>query len=55
MFQSFWQVAPETAQELSDALVQMWEEIPKDTIHHQAQGGHTNYWAPFGFAVMTFQ
>ncbi|KAK3540348.1 hypothetical protein QTP70_029565 [Hemibagrus guttatus] len=26
-------VAPQTVQELSDALVQIWEEIPQDTIH----------------------
>ncbi len=26
------QVAPQTVQELSDALVQIWEEIPQDTI-----------------------
>ena len=27
------QVAPQTVQELSDALVQIWEEILQDTIH----------------------
>ena len=27
------QVAPQTVQELSDALVQIWVEIPQDTIH----------------------
>uniref|UniRef100_A0A674NAZ2 Tc1-like transposase DDE domain-containing protein n=1 Tax=Takifugu rubripes TaxID=31033 RepID=A0A674NAZ2_TAKRU len=50
------QVDPQTVQELSDALVQIWEEIPQDTIcllirsipRHcqactQARGGHTNY------------
>jgi len=39
------QVAPQAVQELSDALVQIWKEIPQDTIHHliQARGGHTNY------------
>uniref|UniRef100_A0A8C4SSF1 Transposase n=1 Tax=Erpetoichthys calabaricus TaxID=27687 RepID=A0A8C4SSF1_ERPCA len=50
------QVAPQTVQELSDALVQIWEEIPQDTIRRlirsmprrcqaciQACGGHTNY------------
>ncbi len=62
MFQSIRrrQVAPQTVQELSDALVQIWEEIPQDTIHClfrsmprccqaciQARGGHTNYWVPF--------
>ena len=26
------QVAPQSVQELSDALVQIWEEIPQDTI-----------------------
>uniref|UniRef100_A0A8C4X2W4 Tc1-like transposase DDE domain-containing protein n=1 Tax=Erpetoichthys calabaricus TaxID=27687 RepID=A0A8C4X2W4_ERPCA len=36
MFRSiqYHQVAPQTVQELSDALVQIWEEIPQDTIHH---------------------
>uniref|UniRef100_A0A674F3R5 Tc1-like transposase DDE domain-containing protein n=1 Tax=Salmo trutta TaxID=8032 RepID=A0A674F3R5_SALTR len=49
-------VAPQTVQELADALVQVWEEIPQDTIRHlirsmprhcreviQARGGHTHY------------
>ncbi|CDQ68997.1 unnamed protein product [Oncorhynchus mykiss] len=27
-------VAPQTNQELADALVQVWEEIPQETIHH---------------------
>ncbi|KAI4886799.1 hypothetical protein NFI96_013294 [Prochilodus magdalenae] len=27
-------VAPQTVQELADALVQVWEEIPQETIHH---------------------
>uniref|UniRef100_A0AAZ3SWD3 Transposase n=1 Tax=Oncorhynchus tshawytscha TaxID=74940 RepID=A0AAZ3SWD3_ONCTS len=48
-------VAPQTVQELADALVQVWEEIPQETIHHlirsmprrcreviQARGGHTH-------------
>ena len=47
-------VAPQTVQELADALVQVWEEIPQETIHHlirsmprhcreviQARGGHS--------------
>ena len=47
-------VAPQTVQELADALVQVWEEIPQETIRHlirsmprrcreviQARGGHT--------------
>ncbi|CDR08674.1 unnamed protein product, partial [Oncorhynchus mykiss] len=47
-------VAPQTVQELADALVQVWEEIPQETICHrirnmprrcrkviQAHGGHT--------------
>ncbi len=70
MFQSIWcrQVAPETVQELNDALVQIWEEIPQDTIHRlirsmprrcqaciQACGGNTNYWVPFWVAEMKFQ
>ncbi|KAJ8388882.1 hypothetical protein AAFF_G00126380 [Aldrovandia affinis] len=50
------QVAPQTVQELTDALIQVWEEIPQDTIHRlirsmprhcreciQARGGHTHY------------
>jgi len=49
-------VAPQTVQELADALVQVWEEIPQETICHlirsmprhcreviQARGGHTHY------------
>ncbi|KAI4898253.1 hypothetical protein NFI96_009927, partial [Prochilodus magdalenae] len=36
MFQSTrrYQVALQTVQELSDALVQIWEEIPQDAIYH---------------------
>ncbi len=59
------QVAPQTVQELSDALVQIWEEIPQDTIRSlirrrcqafiQAHGGHANYWVPFCWvAAMKF-
>uniref|UniRef100_A0A674EIT7 Tc1-like transposase DDE domain-containing protein n=1 Tax=Salmo trutta TaxID=8032 RepID=A0A674EIT7_SALTR len=49
-------VAPQIVQELADALVQVWEEIPQETIRHlirsmpgrcreviQAPGGHTHY------------
>ncbi|KAL6457486.1 hypothetical protein MHYP_G00344490 [Metynnis hypsauchen] len=49
-------VAPQTVQELADALVQVWEEIPQETIRYlirsmprrcreviQARGGHTQY------------
>uniref|UniRef100_A0A8C7QJN8 Tc1-like transposase DDE domain-containing protein n=1 Tax=Oncorhynchus mykiss TaxID=8022 RepID=A0A8C7QJN8_ONCMY len=49
-------VAPQTVQELADALVQAWEEIPQETICNlirsmprrcrkviQARGGHTHY------------
>ncbi|CDQ68666.1 unnamed protein product [Oncorhynchus mykiss] len=49
-------VAPQTVQELADALVQVWEEIPQATIRHlirsmprrcreviQARGEHTHY------------
>lgn len=49
-------VAPQTVQELGDALVQVWEEIPQETICHlirsmprrcreviRARGGHTHY------------
>ena len=48
-------VAPQTVQELADALVQVWEEIPQVTLLHlirsmprrcreviQARGGHTH-------------
>uniref|UniRef100_A0A8K9XZB2 Transposase Tc1-like domain-containing protein n=1 Tax=Oncorhynchus mykiss TaxID=8022 RepID=A0A8K9XZB2_ONCMY len=47
-------IAPQTVQELADALVQVWEEIPQETMRHlirsmprrcreviQARGGHT--------------
>ena len=50
------QVPPQTVQELTDALIQVWEEIPQDTIRRlirsmprccreciQARGGHTHY------------
>lgn len=50
------QVAPQTVQELADALVQVWEEIAQVNIRHlirsmprrcreviQAHGGHTHY------------
>ncbi|KAG2461182.1 TC3A transposase, partial [Polypterus senegalus] len=41
----FWsiqchQVAPQTVQELSDALVQIWEEIPHNTICHLIRSMH---------------
>ncbi len=62
------QVAPQIVQELSDALVRIWKEIPQDTIRRlirsmprrcqvciQARGGHTNYWVPFWVAAMKFQ
>ena len=52
-------VAPQTVQELADALVQVWEEIPQETICHliksmpkhcreviQAHGGHTHTTEP---------
>ena len=61
------QVAPQTVQELTDALIQVWEEIPQDTIHYlirsmprrcqeciQARGGHTHYWATLWVVVMKF-
>uniref|UniRef100_A0A8C7W4M5 Tc1-like transposase DDE domain-containing protein n=1 Tax=Oncorhynchus mykiss TaxID=8022 RepID=A0A8C7W4M5_ONCMY len=48
-------VAPQTVQDLADALVQVWEEIPQESIHHlirsmprrcreviHAHGGHTH-------------
>ena len=49
-------VAPQTVQELTDALIQVWEEIPQENIRRlirsmprrcreviQARGGHTHY------------
>uniref|UniRef100_A0A8C7R382 Transposase Tc1-like domain-containing protein n=1 Tax=Oncorhynchus mykiss TaxID=8022 RepID=A0A8C7R382_ONCMY len=49
-------VAPQTVQELADAVVQVWDEIPQETIRHlirsmtrschtvlNAAGGHTRY------------
>lgn len=54
------QVAPQTVQQLRDALTQIWEEMPQDTIRRlirsmprhcqaciQARGGHTRYWKAF--------
>ena len=51
------QVPPQTVQELTDALIQVWEEIPHDTIRRlirsmprrcweciQAHGDQTHYW-----------
>uniref|UniRef100_A0AAQ6IQJ3 Tc1-like transposase DDE domain-containing protein n=1 Tax=Anabas testudineus TaxID=64144 RepID=A0AAQ6IQJ3_ANATE len=58
MFRSIHQrhFAPQTVQELADAVVQVWKEIPQETIRHlirsmprrfreviQARGGHTHY------------
>jgi hypothetical protein len=53
-------VAPQTVQELADALVQVWEENPQETIRHlirsmprhcreviQARGGHRHYQTSF--------
>uniref|UniRef100_A0A674PDQ2 Transposase Tc1-like domain-containing protein n=1 Tax=Takifugu rubripes TaxID=31033 RepID=A0A674PDQ2_TAKRU len=50
------QVAPQTVQQLRDAITQIWEEMPQDTIRRlirsmpqrcqaciQARGGHTRY------------
>ncbi len=36
MYQSIQsrQIAPQTVQELTDALIQVWEEISQDTIGH---------------------
>ncbi|KAI4880097.1 hypothetical protein NFI96_027468, partial [Prochilodus magdalenae] len=47
----FWsirrhQVALQTVQELSDALVQIWEEIPQDTIHCLIR----SMWGPYCMA-----
>ncbi|KAI4875056.1 hypothetical protein NFI96_010050 [Prochilodus magdalenae] len=38
-----WDIALQTVQELSDALVQIWEEIPQDTIHHLIR----STWRPY--------
>lgn len=66
MFQSIQhcQVAPQTFRELSDALVQIWEEIPHDTIYHPLGGmprccqasiqAQENYWVSFWVAPMRF-
>lgn len=58
MFQSTWchQVQPQIVQELSDALVQIWGEIPQDTICHcqTCRWGHTNSKVPFWVAEMKF-
>ena len=57
------QVAPQTVQELTDALIQFWEEILQETIHRlirriprrcQGRGNHTHYWATLWVVVMTF-
>ena len=61
------QVAPQTLQELTDALRQIWEDIPQDTIRClirsmprrcqaciQARGGHTRYWEAFWVAEIEF-
>ena len=61
------QVAPQTLQELTDALRQIWEDIPQDTIRRlirsmprrcqaciQARGGHTRYWEAFWVAEIEF-
>ena len=61
------QVAPQTVQELPDALIQVWEEItpghhPSSHQEHaqtvvsviQTRGGHTHYWATLWVVVMKF-
>ena len=47
------QVAPQTVQEVTDALIQVWEEIPQDTIRRLIRsmprrllGEHTGTWGP---------
>ncbi|KAI4881304.1 hypothetical protein NFI96_029919, partial [Prochilodus magdalenae] len=49
------QVALQTVQELSDALVQIWEEIPQDTIHRliRSIGGDGNQMSNFRMALKT--
>ncbi|KAI3355609.1 hypothetical protein L3Q82_018426 [Scortum barcoo] len=37
-------VAPQTVQELADALVQVWEEIPQETIRHLIRSMPRHYW-----------
>ena len=34
------QVLPQTVQELTDALIQVWDQIPKDTIHRLIRSIH---------------
>lgn len=69
MFRSIrCRIAPQTVPELSDAEVQMWEDIPLDTICLiirnmrpycqtciQARRGHINYWVPFWVAIKFWQ
>lgn len=66
MFQSIWcyQVAPQNVQELSDAVILIWEEKPQDTIHClimgmpqlqaciQACGDCTKAWATLWVAAV---
>lgn len=48
MFQPIqrYQIAVKAVQELDDPLVQIWEEIPKDTIRHLIRGTHTSTQSP---------
>ncbi|CDQ71516.1 unnamed protein product [Oncorhynchus mykiss] len=56
-------IAPQTVQELADALIQVWEEIPQETIRHlirsmprrcrEARGGHHNKPAKRGPPIKT--
>ncbi|KAI4903914.1 hypothetical protein NFI96_028717 [Prochilodus magdalenae] len=45
------QAALQTVQELSDALVQIWEEIPRDTIRRLIR----SMWRPYKLLSVSFQ
>ena len=61
-------VGPQPVQELTDALIHVWEEIPQESSHClirrtprrcrevviQARGGHTHYWASFWLILRNF-
>ena len=62
------QVPPLTVQELTDALIQVWEEIPQETIcrlmrslprrcreYTQSRRDHTQYWVTLWVAMIKFR
>lgn len=42
-------------QELNDALVQIWEKIPQNIIHHVCVQARRVYWVPFWVNAIQFQ